>query len=87
MPGRVQERHIGHSPGLGVLAPQHPDLVRAQPGCAQAQVGGYRPEVANKVGVPKQRPCPAEGLDQLRVLRKRPAEHVLRDVVSVVVLV
>jgi hypothetical protein len=43
LPRRVQEWQVGHRPGVGFAALQLLHLPGAEPGSAQAQVGGYRP--------------------------------------------
>ena len=42
---RVQERQVGHRPGLSVFALQLLNVIGAEPGRAQPQVGGYRPQI------------------------------------------
>ena len=66
LPGGVEERQVGHGPGLRVRALQQPHLVGLEPGGAPAQVGRHRPQVADQVGRLEQRPGPVEGVDAAR---------------------
>ena len=79
--GRVQERQVGHRPGLGVLALQFLDVTGAEPGGAQAEVGGYRPQVPDEVSRFDQRPPAIEGRVQVPAAQQRFAEQVSRDFV------
>ena len=76
LPGRVQQRQVGHRPGPGVRALQRPYVVGAEPGRAPAQVRRHRPQVADEVGRLEQRPRPVEGRAQRPVLLQRPPEQV-----------
>ena len=74
LPRGVEERQVGHRPGLGVRALQRPDLVGLEPRRAQPQVGGHRPEVADEIGRLEQRPALVKAAASSRVLRQRPAD-------------
>ena len=84
LPGRVQQRQVGHRPGVGVRALQPRHLLGAQPGRALAQVGGDRPEVPDEIRGLDQRPRPADRVAQALVLPQRRAELVRRDVLVVI---
>ena len=79
LPGRVEQRQVGHRPGLAVGALQLPHVLAAEPGGAFAQVGGDRPQVGDEIGRLDQRPRPVEGRAQLPVLLQRPAQLVGAD--------
>lgn len=79
LPGRVEQRQVGHRPRLGVRALQPLHLVAAERGGALAQVGRYGPQVADEVGRLQQRPGAVEGGEQFPVLPQRPAEQFGRD--------
>ena len=86
LPGRVEERQVGDSPGLRVLALQGPDLVDLEPRCASAQVGGYRPQVGHQVGGLDDGPGGVEGGQQLRVLGERPPKWLRWDLLVLVLV-
>lgn len=68
LPCRVQQRQVGHRPGLRVGALEPSYVVGAQPGSAHPQIGGHRPQVPHQVGRLQQRPGALEGPDELLVL-------------------
>jgi hypothetical protein len=70
LPRRVQQRQIGHRPGLGVMAPQRLNVIAAEPGRAPAQVGGHRPQICDEVGRFEQWPRAVEGREQIPVLHE-----------------
>lgn len=83
LPGRVQERQVGHRPGLAVRALESAYVVAVEPGGAHPQIGGDRPQVRDQVGGLQQRPRAVEGREQVPVLAQGLAEQVLRGVALV----
>ena len=72
LPGGVEQRQVGHRPGVRLRALQRATSSGSSQGAHRAQVRRHRPQVADEVGRLEQRPRAGERVDQLGVLRAAP---------------